>query len=124
VSDRGFTLLPHARGDKRTKGVFALSPERITAQAGRAFAPGIDGLDDGSSAQSILSPLFRLLRALQQCMYGSGLFPAVHNPYAERAFRATGLQAQTVTASLMPGAPSFGWIGVSVHQPVYTDVDL
>jgi hypothetical protein len=57
-------------------------------------------------------------------MSGSGLFPTMPNPYAGRAFRATGLQAQAATASLTPGAPSFGWIGVSIHHPVFTDVDL
>jgi hypothetical protein len=110
-------------GDKRTKEVFALYLKRITAHAGRAFAPCMDGLDDGSSAPRILMPSIRLLRALQRCMSGSGLFPARLDAYAGRAFRVTGLQAQP------HGIPHawhtvFGWIGVSVHHPVFTDVGL
>lgn len=97
-------------GDKRTKEVFALYLKRITALARWAFAPRMDGLDDGSSAPRILMPVPRLLRALQRCMSGSGLFPIGLDAYADRACRATGLQAQAVMASLMPGAPSFGWI--------------
>jgi hypothetical protein len=56
-------------------------------------------------------------------MSGSGLFPDALDPYAGRASRVTGLQAPAM-ASLTPGAPSFGWIGVSVHHPVLTDVGL
>ncbi|AKK00192.1 hypothetical protein VM99_19715 [Pseudomonas chlororaphis] len=111
MSDRGFTLLPHARGDKRTKEVFALYPERITPHTRRAFAQGIDALDDGLSARRMFQRSASLLRALQQCMSGSGLFPGTLDPYAGRACSATGLQAQAAMASLMPGAPSFGWIG-------------
>ena len=124
MSDRGFTLLPHAMGDKRTKEVFALYLKRITAPARRVFAPRMDGLDDGSSAPRILMPHLRLLRALQRCMFGFGLFPTGPDPYAGRAYRATGLQAQAATASLTPGAPFFGRIGVSVHHPVFIDVGL
>ncbi|WP_158482150.1 hypothetical protein [Pseudomonas brassicacearum] len=57
-------------------------------------------------------------------MSESRLFPEELDPYAGGAFRATGLQAQAATASLTPGVPSFGWIGVSIHHPVFTDVDL
>jgi hypothetical protein len=52
-------------------------------------------------------PGLRLLRALQRCMSGSGLFPARHDAYAGRAFRATGLQAQASRhPSCLPGTPS------------------
>lgn len=93
-------------GDKRTKEVFAPYLKRITAHAGRAFARRMDGLDDGSSAPRILMPDLRLLRALQRCMSGSGLFPAGRDAYAGRAFRATGPASTSLMASLMPGAPS------------------
>jgi hypothetical protein len=56
-------------------------------------------------------------------MSGSGLFPDVLDLYAGRASRVTGLQAPAM-ASLTPGAPSFGWIGVSVHHSVFIDVGL
>lgn len=116
MSDRAFTLLPHDMGDKRTKEVFAPYPERITGHGIRGFAPRMDALDDGVSAPRMVVGVFKLLRALQRCMSGSGLFPLMPNPYAGRAFRATGLQAQVVRAPLVPDAPSFGWTGASVHH--------
>ncbi|WP_092456156.1 hypothetical protein [Pseudomonas sp. NFACC45] len=103
-------------GDKRTKEVFALYPERITAHEIRGFAPRMDALDDGLSTPRIPIRSFQLLHALQRCMSGSGLFPLLPNPYAGRTFRATGLQVQAAIASLATGAPSFGWIGASVHH--------
>ena len=103
-------------GDKRTKEVFALYPERITAHEIQGFAPRMDALDDGLSTPRIPIRSFQLLHALQRCMSGSGLFPLLPNPYAGRAFRATGLQVQAAIASLATGAPSFGWIGASVHH--------
>jgi hypothetical protein len=45
------TLLPPLPQDKRTKEVFALSLERMTVRTGRGFAPVMDRLDEGLSAQ-------------------------------------------------------------------------
>ncbi|PQP05758.1 hypothetical protein C5612_03755 [Pseudomonas frederiksbergensis] len=47
----GPTLLPLAGSDKRTKEVFALYLQRMNARMGRWFARGMDGLDEGLSAQ-------------------------------------------------------------------------
>lgn len=123
MSDRAFTLLPAGAGDKRTKEVFALSLERITALVGQGFASTMDALDDGSSAPPILISM------------GSTIAPdaTVHVRIRTVSRRAQslcwpGLQgngpATSAMASLTPGAPSFGWMGVSVHQPVLADVDL
>jgi len=52
----GLTLLPGHGSDKRTKEVFALSLERMSAPTSRAFARCIDGLD-GRVSGGWIAPL-------------------------------------------------------------------
>ncbi|CAN1598014.1 protein of unknown function [Pseudomonas mediterranea] len=63
MSDRDFTLLPPVTVDKRTKEVFTLSLERISARTRQGFAHAMDGLDSGPSVQRMFGAPFRLLRA-------------------------------------------------------------
>ncbi|KAA0971412.1 hypothetical protein FQ185_15730 [Pseudomonas sp. ANT_H12B] len=64
------TLLPHVRGDKRTKEVFALYLQRMNGRMGRGFARVMDGLDGGLSTQRMACGrgLLPLLLMLQQFM--------------------------------------------------------
>src|SRR5471032_1964941 len=47
----GPTLLPPARSDKRTKGVFAVSRERISSRSGRGFDRAMTGVDSALSGE-------------------------------------------------------------------------